>query len=893
MVIEHHNDLVSPPPEEDPLARRLLRGRDAPAGGLALAISTRLAQHRLGLSPPPTVGRYVLTRKLGEGGMGTVFLGHDPDLDRPIAIKVLNPSAEPLTQSQLAQEARALARLNHENVLIVHDVGTTDGQLWLAMEYIDGGTLSAWREANPDAGWVAVTRHALASARGLAAAHRAGVVHRDFKPDNVMMGSDGRVRVTDFGLAVIDGSHTDEASDAPGTPGVIAGTPVYLPPEVRAGAPQSAAGDQYSFFVALKELLTSHDSDAEAIPSGLAALLARGSDPDPAARWPSMDVVVERLERLLDAGPPDPHRQALLDRVRSIWRRSPTDIRPAPLDIEPVADAVDSPWRGVAPAGERTTARLRLELWRAHGSLLLLGGPGAGKTTALLGLLDDLLDRAVEDPRAPVPILLNLSSLAIAEGSPTERMVDELVTKYGLPRARARRWLEDDALVLLLDGLDEVPAGIRPAVIEAINAFRKEHPASVVIACRDHTYASIGVRLRLGAALRIVPPSAEVLEAVCAAHGATPTALPKALHGTSPDERPSPLLVALYLRGARDPDGTTAEGSAQSIYEAFVERALDRPPPLPTARRESLARGLGWLAAMMRRVATSDLWLERLQISWLPTRPQRVAAIAIAIALLGVIALSVNLAFNALAGRPPFVALLLTGMTVATALILNRGLAIRPRSALRWSWREALRKLPLMMTLGVGAGLLFGIFFTAWVNIVLCVAAGLALSVALGIEPRDQQSRLRPAQGLRQSLRSASLVGVATGLLAGAAVGYGAVSLVLPHVAPGSPLRAMEDPRLSLFLSASGFTGLVAALAYGGTAVILHAAVRIVIALRSPLPLRLATWLDRATDRGLLRRVGGGWMFLHDTLLDYFHHLAVSGQGRAASHVGSAEGPER
>jgi len=881
------------------LEQLLRHSRVESSGGLARTLGARLVQARLGLAAAPQVGRYVIERKLGEGGMGTVFLGRDPELDRPLAVKVLNPRDDALAQSRLALEARALARLNHENVLIVHDVGAEGDQLWIAMEYVHGGTLREWRQANLDASWAEVTRRALHAARGLAAAHQAGIVHRDFKPDNVMVGTDGRVRVTDFGLALLDGS--SHAPSGPGPSGEepggvpIEGTPVYLPPEVAEGQAPSPLGDQYSFFVTLRELLDAPGEAADANPAALDAVILRGTRRDPTARWESMNEVVERLTAVLGAPQVDPHREALMRRVDHIWRdgahRAHGEV--VPLDLEPVDGAVEPPWGAAAARSTSsrtsTTADLRLELWRAQGSLLLLGGPGSGKTIALVGLLGRLLERAREDPHAPIPVILNVASFGGSSASLMAWLVDELVTKYGLPRKRAGLWLEEDALVLLLDGLDEVVADRRRGVVSRINAFRREHPASMVVACRDAICEAIDLKLQLGAALRIEPPSDRALELMCAAHGVDPTGVPQTLAGSHRAPRPSPLVLSVWLRsgegGGAGPEAgveRTGEGAVlpeRSLYDAFVERALERAPPLSPRARGRLLTGLTWVAQTLRRVGTADLWLERLQFGWLPTAGQRLAAMTLGVLGLCGVALAGHFAINQLADRPPVVMAVLAGFTVLTAVLLNRGLQIRPREALRWSWRAALRRVPLMVGLGVGAGLVLGIFFIAWVNVVLCVAAGLALAVALGLEPRDHASRLRPAQGLRQSLRTAVLVGLGAGLLTGVAVGYVAVSLVLPHVGPESRLHLMDDPRLTLFTSAAGFAALLTGLAYGGTAVIFHGALRVVIALRSPLPFWLATWLDRAADRGLIRRIGGGWIFLHDTLLEHFRQRGAEADG--------------
>ena len=257
------------------------------------------------------VGRYVLRDRLGAGAMGVVFTAHDPELDREIAIKLLRSDlAEdaprlPLT-ARLLREAQAMARLAHPNVVAVHDVGWFGDHIFIAMELVKGQTLAQWLAA-AHRSVAEVLAMFVAAGNGLAAAHAAGLVHRDFKPENVLVGLDGRVRVTDFGLA-----DRAMAAGAPGAaaecdnPGQLAGTPFYMAPEQLAGRPVDARSDQFGFCVAVYAALTGKHPlrrdgaiaklpPRDRLPGWLWRRLRRGLAADRGQRYPSMDDLLVQL----------------------------------------------------------------------------------------------------------------------------------------------------------------------------------------------------------------------------------------------------------------------------------------------------------------------------------------------------------------------------------------------------------------------------------------------------------------------------------------------------------------------------------------------------------------------------------------------------------------------
>ncbi|MCA9683639.1 MAG: serine/threonine protein kinase, partial [Myxococcales bacterium] len=172
-------------------------------------------------SPGTLIGRYVVLSSLGAGGMGVVWSAYDPELDRKVALKLLARLADDRTEQareRLRREAQALAKLAHPNVVGVYDVDLHEGQLYVAMEFVAGRTLGSWMREKEPRPWRAVLEIFMAAGRGLAAAHAAGLVHRDFKPDNAMIGDDGRVRVMDFGLARATGDEGDGESTLSASP---------------------------------------------------------------------------------------------------------------------------------------------------------------------------------------------------------------------------------------------------------------------------------------------------------------------------------------------------------------------------------------------------------------------------------------------------------------------------------------------------------------------------------------------------------------------------------------------------------------------------------------------------------------------------------------------------
>jgi serine/threonine-protein kinase len=285
--------------------------------------------------PPERIEHFRLLGQIGSGGMGAVYEAIDESLDRKVAIKLLHPDAG--DQTRLLREAQALARLSHPNVVQIYQVGEHGQQVFVAMELVPGQTMSQWCAAR-ERDWREIVSMYIEAGRGLAAAHAAGLVHRDFKPDNVLVGSDGRPRVVDFGLARSQSDPAPQPAERSERPepaasgqllsspltrtGAVRGTPAYMAPEQHRGEEASAASDQFAYCVSLYQALFGrrpYDGDNIAalamnlefgtvrapprttdVPDWLTAALVKGLSKSPEDRFGSIEDLTQELGAFRD-----------------------------------------------------------------------------------------------------------------------------------------------------------------------------------------------------------------------------------------------------------------------------------------------------------------------------------------------------------------------------------------------------------------------------------------------------------------------------------------------------------------------------------------------------------------------------------------------------------------
>jgi tetratricopeptide (TPR) repeat protein/predicted Ser/Thr protein kinase len=282
------------------------------------------------------IGRFTVLAGLGEGGMGIVYSAYDDQLDRKVAVKVLRGDPmrrDPQARERLLREAQAMARVSHPNIVTVHEVGSHDGEIFIAMEFVRGHSLGTWLQLAPRP-WREVVLAMIQAGRGLAAAHAAGLIHRDFKPANVLVSADGVVKVLDFGLARAVDSPSPEAlaplraaastslDTALTRTGTVLGTPAYMAPEQHLGESATEKSDQFAYCVSLYEALygqspfdtssllaLTHSVTAgqvrdppasAAVPAALLQIIHRGLSLEPGKRFAAMNEVLAALERTLE-----------------------------------------------------------------------------------------------------------------------------------------------------------------------------------------------------------------------------------------------------------------------------------------------------------------------------------------------------------------------------------------------------------------------------------------------------------------------------------------------------------------------------------------------------------------------------------------------------------------
>ena len=341
----------------------------------------------------------------------------------------------------------------------------------------------------------------------------------------------------------------------------------------------------------------------------------------------------------------------LLQKVKNFWvegvlERSIHEASLLELSMRRCDQVIDHPWQAIIgpavfehenPAGHQTVQEYFLEADRA---LLILGEPGAGKTMTLIMLARELIAQAENDPSQPIPVILNLASWPEQQLMLSRWVVEELMAKYQIPRKTAAKWLEDDDLLLLLDGLDEVPDRSRPRCIKAINHFREVRGLTGLSVCsRTEEYQSAGELLKLSGAVALDPLSSSQIDAYLESAGPRLDSLKKAVNQDMNLEElaRSPLMLSVMgqaysysqddlagiLSGSPDTAEATMDFWRRHLFETYVQSMFQRRSTLERYSPEKTERWLGWLAREMFAHSPAHFLIEKMQPSWLPDRRRR------------------------------------------------------------------------------------------------------------------------------------------------------------------------------------------------------------------------------------------------------------------------------
>ncbi|RLC69895.1 MAG: NACHT domain-containing protein [Chloroflexi bacterium] len=620
------------------------------------------------------------------------------------------------------------------------------------------------------------------------------------------------------------------------------------------------------------------------------------------------------------------NRQAMLQLVRNTWikgvlEQSLHGAAMIELGLEERADAVERPWDMVVQTPDQPKRPLPSgtkivdvfdEMNRA---LLILGEPGSGKTTMLLDLARDTIARAEQDPMHPIPVVFNLSSWAHKRQPIAEWMVEELDTKYNVPKKTGRPWIENNDLLLMLDGLDEVKIEHREACVKAINDFRQEYGLTPIVVCsRIADYEALITHLNLQGAVLLQPLMPQQIGQYLAGAGTELLAVRKTLQHdpTLQELAQTPLMLSVMTLAYRgmsiDNLGAfdSTEARRKHIFDAYVRRMFEWRRGNQCYSLEQTIHWLAWLAQNMSKHAQTIFLIEQIQPTWLQTETQRriytgISGIidgqglrlvvgvflglyvgATAGAIIGsVLGQAVGLTFGWILG--------LVGMLIGGWLITKSDgtlVKVKPVEVLKWSWEESVKGMIRGMVQGLIGGPILGLsvwlfgelsgglagglyFWLTELGLVAGVILGLAFGLAgmlKGLSYIELETSDSPNQGIKRSARNAVIVWLISGLVLRLTGG------IIGEITGGAALRTIGG--LAGGLAGILIFGPVVGLNFGGIAVIRHSILRFIFYRGHHIPWNLTRFLDYATDRIFLRKVGGGYIFVHRMLQEYFASLA-------------------
>jgi GTPase SAR1 family protein len=587
------------------------------------------------------------------------------------------------------------------------------------------------------------------------------------------------------------------------------------------------------------------------------------------------------------------NRQAILSKVRNFWisgvlEHCLTDRVLIQLGLEARAESVASAWHLEAATIGQTQSPLPpgtrlISIFDSLGegrTLLILGEPGSGKTTALLELTRDLIDRAEQGVDCRIPVVFNLASWGKYQLSIADWLVNELNSKYQIPKQIGQDWVNQQELLLLLDGLDEVSAEWRDRCVAALNDCYQNYSPELVVCSRSRDYAALTNQLNFQSAihLRSLTPAQvnEYLGSLSADLSGLRSLL--ASDRALQELAASPLMLNVMVLAYQ---GIAPQAVAESsiavlterrnqLFDAYIHQMFQRPNRQEIKSPYSLSQikaWLSWLSRQMNQESESIFFIEQMQPALLQTTSQ-FRAYGICVVLLsglaagllgGLLGLMIAIPLGAVVG------------TLAAWVVLGLGVAeIKPVETLQWSWQEARQILYHKVGIGLVSGLAVGCVVGLIPGLLRALSHGLKLGVIYGLigtgifvvldglRGPKIETKTVPNQGMWNSAQNALLVGAIGGIL-----GYLLGWLL------GDVLWQTDNWR-TLGLIYGLVTGLMLG---GGKACLQHLSLRLVLHYNQQIPWNYAGFLDFAAQRVILQKVGGGYIFLHRLLQEHFAQM--------------------
>lgn len=519
--------------------------------------------------------------------------------------------------------------------------------------------------------------------------------------------------------------------------------------------------------------------------------------------------------------------------------------------------------------------------------LLVLGEPGAGKTTMLLQLVSHLMAQAEADETCPMPAVFSLATYTNGR-TLSQWLVEQLAGNYEVPRKLGEQWIDAGQFVPLLDGLDEVDPAHRPACAEAINEFRARHPGvPLLVTARNRDYQALATRLHMDKAIILQPLTLEQIDTYLQRRGNKLDGLRASLAAdrTLQELAQTPLMLSIMTLAANRPPESGAADlgdgllSRQHLFDVYVERmARYRGKNMSYSPSDTIS-WLSWLAKQQTRAMKPTFFLEDMQPSWLPDDAGRSFIRQMRLSVFGILAGAavpgalLLLLYNrwGAAGALLLVGLFAAAVPAITGRFLVRGRLpfkrIETVESLGWSWPWAALGFGTGAAVGLGLGALVA-WLDRWTSTpwpaLLSVAGGVLTMVENALLRSDLRLRTTPGQGVEQSRRNGLMV---AGLVIATTLILGAVAVA---VAAAVTSRQAFIPAAAWLLWLALFLGAGCGLSFGFLAWLQHWRLRSILHDRGDFPDDATAFLNLAAERNLLRKVGGGYTFVHALLLDYF-----------------------